>query len=259
VVTPKKPNSRKRKMRIQIIVPLANSQFNEGVKKEAETVAAPDTEIDVVNLDVGPQSIESRYDEFLSTGDIIQKAQKAEAEGYHGIFVDCFGEPGVSVVRELVDIPVVGGFNPAVLTATLICQKFSIITVVNSVNSIIEDLARDLGITSNLASVRDVDIPVLELQDKEKLKQALIKQSLIAIDRDGAQAIVLGCTGMLDVAKEVERILVELGKPAPVIDPTTAAITSLQSLIRCQLSQSRLTYYKPAQKQGVGLLRTWQI
>ena len=246
-------------MKIQIIVPLANSQFNQEVRAEAQTVAAPDTEIDVVNLDEGPQSIESRYAEFLATGDIINKAQKAQADGFDGIFVDCFGEPGVSVVRELVDIPVVGGFDPAVLTATLICQKFSIITVVNSVNSMLEDLARDLGIINNVASIRDVDIPVLELQDKEKLKQALIDQSQKAIDRDGAQAIVLGCTGMLDVAKEVERILAELGKPAPVIDPTTAAITSLQSLIRCQLSQSRLTYYKPVQKQGVGLLRTWQI
>lgn len=246
-------------MKIQIIVPLANSQFNEEVRAEARTVAAPDTEIDVVNLDEGPQSIESRYAEFLATGDIINKAQKAQADGFDGIFVDCFGEPGVSVVRELVDIPVVGGFDPAVLTATLICQKFSIITVVNSVNSMLEDLARGLGIINNVASIRDVGIPVLELQDKERLKQALIYQSQKAIDRDGAQAIVLGCTGMLDVAKEVERILAELGKPAPVIDPTSAAITSLESLIRCGLSQSRLTYYKPAHKQGIGLLRTWRI
>lgn len=246
-------------MRILIIAPIANSEFNQQILQEAATVAAPDAEISVVNLDVGTQSIESRYDEFLDTADIIKKAQQAVQEGIDGIFIDCFGEPGVGVVRELIDIPVVGGFAPAVLTATLICQKFSIITVVDSVVPMIAELARGMGIADNVASIRDVDIPVVDLPDKEKLMKKLLEESVKAIDRDGAQAIVLGCTGMLDIAKELERILAELGKPAPVIDPTTAAITSLQSLIRNKLSQSRLTYYKQEQKRGAGLVRSWRL
>ena len=232
-------------MRIKIIVPLANSDFNELVKKEAETVAAPDTEIEVVNLERGTNAIESRYDEFLNTAEIIKKSQEAQKQGFDGIFIDCFGEPGVGVVRELVDIPVMGGFDAAVLTATAICQKFSIVTVLPNVNSIILDLVRDLGLEQNLASIRNVNIPVSELTDMERLKQQLIQESEKAIDIDHAEAIVLGCTGMLDVAKEVGRVLAELGKPAPVIDPTTTAIAFLQLLIRNQLSQSRLTYYRP--------------
>ncbi|MGD9824206.1 hypothetical protein, partial [Desulfobacter sp.] len=62
-------------------------------------------------------------------------------------------------------------------------------------------------------------------------------------------AIVLGCTGMLGVANGLARILKEKGKPAPVIDPTTTAVTLLQSLIRNGLSQSRLTYFKPEEQK----------
>ena len=246
-------------MKILIIAPVATSQYNEGIKKEAETVAAPDTEIIVVNLDQGPQSIESHFEEFLATADIIKKAQEAQSNGFDGIFIDCFGEPGVEAVRELVDIPVVGGFDPAVLTATLISQKFSIITVEKRVVPMLETLARSLGITNNIASISDVGIPVEELQNIERLKEKLVEESLKAIDREGAQAIVLGCTGMLAVAKVVEQILAELGRPAPVIDPTTTAVTFLQSLIRNKLSQSRLTYYKPEQKQGIGLVSSWHF
>jgi allantoin racemase len=231
-------------MKILIILPVATNVFNEGIGSEAKSVAAPDTEISVINLDRGPQTIESRYEEFWATADLIEKSQAAQKNGVDGIFIACFGEPGVETIRELVEIPVVGGFDPAVLTASIISQKFSIITVEKRVISMLETLARDLGITDNIASIIDVGIPVEELSDKERLKEALVKQSLKAIDRDGAQAIVLGCTGMLDVAKAVQQILAELGKPAPVIDPTTTAVTFLQSLIRNQLSQSRLTYYK---------------
>ena len=231
-------------MKIQIIVPAANSDFNEGIRTEAESASAPDTELSVINLDTGPQTIESRYEEFWATADLIEKSQAAQDNGFDAIFIACFSEPGVEAIRELVEIPVVGGFDPAVLTAKIVSQKFSILTVEKRVVPMLETLARALGIMENVASILDVGIPVEELKDKERLKEALIATSQTAIDRDGAQAIVLGCTGMLDVAQDVQQALLDLDKPAPVISPTTAAVTFLQSLVRNQLSQSRLTYYK---------------
>lgn len=76
----------------------------------------------------------------------------------------------------------------------------------------------------------------------------LFEQSKMAIQNDGAQAIVLGCTGMVDVVNAVSSELKKIGLPAPVIDPSYAAITLLQSLVRCGLSQSRLTYYASSAK-----------
>lgn len=230
--------------KILVIIPIVPTQVVPEVKQEVEQVLAPDFTADYVNVSEGTCFIESRYAEYLNTGEIIRLSKEAEANGYAGIFVDCFGSPGVSIVRELVDIPVVGGFEGAVLMAAAIAQKFSIVTVVPSVDSMLDSQARDLGITDNLASIRNVDIPVKDLSDKKKLTAALIEQSKQAIMVDGAQAIVLGCTGMLDVVTAVAEGLKAANLPAPVIDPTFAAICSLQSLIRCGVSQSRLTYYK---------------
>lgn len=232
-------------MKIRIIVPITDTQFNDGVKSEASSVAPPDMQIEVVNIQVGPASIESRFAEALAAPGILKLATEAQAQGFDGVFVDCFGEPAVSMVREKVDIPVVGGFEPAALLACLISRKFAIITVMPSVVPVIETLAKDLGVSGNITSVREVGIPVDELGDKDKLSRKLLEQARRAIRQEGAEAIVLGCTGMLDVAKQVEGWLKELHEPAPVIDPTTAAITMLEALVRNKLAQSRLTYFPP--------------
>lgn len=231
-------------MKIQVIIPIIETSFNEKVEQEVDSVRAPDCEISLVNIEKGTRYIQSRYAEYLDTGEIVRLSREAQDQGFDGIFVDCFGEPGVSEVRELVEIPVIGGFDAAVLSATIISQRFSIITVVKSVLPMFRGMARALGIIDNITSIREVDIPVLGLQDEELLKFKLLEESQKAIQEDGAEAIVLGCTGMLNVAKDVEKELKLLEMPAPVVDPTTAAIGFLQSLIRNGFSQSRLTYYK---------------
>lgn len=232
------------KKKIMVIIPIIATQYLDDVRHEVERVLAPDFSADYTNVKQGTCFIESRYAEFLNTEDIIRLSREAEKDGYDAIYIDCFGSPGVSIVRELVDIPVIGGFDGAVLMATAIAQKFSIITVVPSVDSMLESEARDLGITNNLASIRNVDIPVQDLTNKKKLIENLLVQSKQAIENDGAEAIVLGCTGMVDVVDAVSEGLKEMNLPAPVIDPSFAAICTLQSLVRCGLSQSRLTYYK---------------
>jgi allantoin racemase len=229
--------------RIMVIIPIVNTRVLDDVKNEVSYVLAPDFTAEYVNVSQGTCTIESRYAEFLNTQDIITLSKEAEVQGFNGVYIDCFGAPGVSIVRELVNIPVVGGFDGAVLMASSIYQKFSIVTVVPSVVPILESQARDLGISDNLASIRNVNMPVQDLGDKTKLISHLLEQSKLAIQEDGAQAIVLGCTGMVDVVDAVSQALKLAGLPAPVIDPSYAAVTLLQSLIRCGLSQSRLTYY----------------
>lgn len=234
--------------KILVIIPIVNTQVLGDVQNEVGHVLAPDFQAVYQNVSQGTCVIESRYAEFLNTADIISLSKTAQDDGFDGIYVDCFGSPGVSTVRELVDIPVVGGFDGAVLMAMSIAQKFSIVTVVPSVVPMLEAQARDLGISSSIASIRNVNMPVQDLGDKTKLIAHLLEQSKIAIQQDGAQAIVLGCTGMVDVVDAVAEGLKQANLPAPVIDPSYASVCLLQSLIRCGVSQSRLTYYASSAK-----------
>ncbi|MBW2064348.1 MAG: hypothetical protein JRJ03_05385 [Deltaproteobacteria bacterium] len=110
-------------------------------------------------------------------------------------------------------------------------------------------LARKLGIESNMASIRDIDTPVLEPEDKSKLQSRLLEQIEKAVAEDGA--VVLGCTGMLGLGQALRDALDKGGKSVPVVEPTAAAIGFLESMIRSGISHSKVTYPKPREKERV--------
>ncbi len=236
-------------MKIKIVIPIISDIFNAEIIKEANQFVSPDTEIDVQHLDKGTASIESVYDEALAAPDIISKVVKAEKDGFQGVFVDCFGDPGVEAAREMVSIPVVGGFQPAALLACMISDSWSVVSVLSSVVPMIKNLAKKQGVEGNVASVRHINTPVLELTDKDMLKEKLMEQIVLAHRDDGAEAIVLGCTGMMGLAKSLEEAASEKGIPVPVIDPTGAAMGFLEMQIRNKISPSKITYPVPGDKE----------
>jgi len=235
-------------MRIKIIVPITSDVFNEEIRREVESYGGPGVEFDVENLDYGPASIECEYDEALAVPDILNKVQKAADEGFDGVVVDCFGDPGVNAARELVRIPVYGGFEPSVLLAAGLGQRLGVVTVLPNVVPMLEDLTKKLGMTDKLVSIRYVNIPVLELGDKAKLEDAIFQQSLEAIQKDNVHVIILGCTGMMGMAKNLEERLKAPGYEVPVIDPAWAAVKMVETYVSMGLKHSRLTYMAPREK-----------
>ncbi|MCK5248514.1 MAG: aspartate/glutamate racemase family protein [Spirochaetaceae bacterium] len=236
-------------MKIKILLPIISDIFNEEVVIEAQQFVSPDTEIIVQNLDKGTASIESVYDEMLGSPDIVTKVIQAEKDGFDGVFVDCFGDPGVEAAREMVSIPVVGGFQPAALLATMLGGYWSVVSVLPSVVPMIRNLARKLGVDGNVASIRHINTPVLELTDKKMLQDKLLEQLIIAHRDDGAEAIVLGCTGMMGLAKNLEAAAAEQGIPMQVVDPTGAALGFLELQVRNKISHSKITYAVPSEKE----------
>ncbi|MGE7903475.1 aspartate/glutamate racemase family protein [Peribacillus sp. NPDC094092] len=238
-------------MKIKVIMPVISDIFNEEIRREIKSYVSENTEVGVCNLDYGPESIESEYDEALCIPNFLEKAKLAEEEGYEGVISDCFGDPGVKPAREILDIPVVGPCESSMLVASSLAKSFSIVTVLPNVVPMIENISKTLGVDGNVASIRYVNIPVLEVQDKEKLKSALFEEMIKAIEHDNAHALVLGCTGFMGVAAELQERLSQKGYDVPVIDPAFAATKMLEILIAMGVKQSRLTYMTPPSKQRV--------
>ena len=236
-------------MKIRIVVPIISTAFNQEVLKEGAQFAAPDVELEVVNIQKGPASIESGFDEMLAAPAIVEEVVRAEKEGCDGVFIDCFGDPGVVAAREMVRLPVVGAFQPSALTACALAGRWSVVTVLKNVVPMLRDLARRLGVESNIASVRDIDTPVLELQDKQVFQKRLLAQIGEAVREDGAEAVILGCTGMIGVARWLQGEMAAAGHPVPVIDPTAAALGYLQLEVRGGLSHSKTCYRSPPAKE----------
>lgn len=208
-----------------------------------------DTVVDSEKLTVGPPSVENEYDEALAAPGVVELCIKAQQEGYDAVFVNCFSEPGVKAARECVDIPVFGGFEPAAHLALGLADKISIVTVVPNVVPLMEGNLAKAHLEGRFVSIRNVNIPVKDLEDHEKVCQAVLAESLQAIRQDSAQAIVLGCTGFVEVAETVQAgLAAQLGCRIPVLEAGQSAVMLCQLCAKMGLRQSRLTYMPPPER-----------
>lgn len=228
-------------MRILVIYPINHDTFIEPATREIDSLNIQDLSFDITHLSKGPNYIENRYQNYQAQEDVIRLAIKAQTDGYDGVFIDVFTDTAVDVIRELIEIPVVGAFEPALLTANLVAQKYSIITAVSGVTPIYEDLSRKLACRDSLVSIRHVDTNICNMLNKEALLQHLIIESEQAI-AEGAQAIILGCTGMVGVKEKLECHLSIPTQFIPVISPAQSAILMLYSLVKQKITQSGIAY-----------------
>ncbi|GHB38601.1 hypothetical protein GCM10010377_31720 [Streptomyces viridiviolaceus] len=149
------------------------------------------------------------------------------------------------------DLPAVGGFEPAVLTSLALGERTGVITVLPNVLPMLNGLVRRYGLTERVGSIRAVDIPVLDLDAGDGLLDALTGQARAAVAAREADVVVLGCTGMLGVAAALQERLTRDGVFVPVVDPTGAAIMWLESQVRLGVRPSRTTYMPPRHKDRV--------
>jgi len=233
-------------MKICVVVPILKQKiFEEITRKELEAARRKDVEISVVSIDKGPASIESAYDEEIAAPWILERIKEAEEKGFDAAIIDCMGDPALQAAREIVSIPVIGPCQASMAIASTLCDKFSVVTVLRSVLPLFRRLAKEYGFESKVASVRSVEVPVLELEEKRsEVKARLLAESKKAVEEDEAGAIILGCTGMIGMARELQEAL-----GIPVIDPAVASMKLAESLVDMKISHSKLVYPKPPEKE----------
>lgn len=206
--------------------------------------AAPGTEVDIADIDEGPASIESVYEEYLSIPSTVEKVIEAEKEGYDAAILGCYGDPGLDAAREVTEKMVVVGPGEAGVMAAAMCgNKFSIITVTASIVNALHHMVEKAGVAKKLASVRAIETPVLELAgDRDATLAKLVEEARNAVETDRADTLVLGCMsmGFLGAAEEMSEAL-----GLPVVNPGRISLTMAEALVRTGLSHSKLAYMTP--------------
>ncbi|OLP61251.1 Asp/Glu/hydantoin racemase [Xaviernesmea oryzae] len=237
-------------MRILIVNPNTTASMTEKAAIAARAVAAPGTEILARTSTMGPASIEGYYDGAMALPGLLQAIRAGEAEGCDAVVIACFDDTGLDAARALASVPVLGLCGSALMTAGFLAQRFSVVTTLERSRVLIDNLARHYGMAGR-ARVRAADIPVLDLEHPgsgalERL-QAEIER---ALDEDGAEAIVLGCAGMADLAARLQG---QYG--VPVIDGVSAAVKQAEALVAQGLKTSkRSAYAAPLAKSYLGAM-----
>jgi allantoin racemase len=235
-------------MRILVINPNTTASMTAKIGAAAASVASPGTEIVPVNPLDGPPSIEGYFDEVFAIPGIIAEMSKApEMDAY---VIACFDDTGLDAARCSSPAPVIGIGEAAFHLASLVSGKFSVVTTLaRSVPAIEHNLAK-YGLASRCARVRSSEVPVLDLElPGSDARRKISAEIARAVAEDHAEAIVLGCAGMADLANSLSQ---EHG--LPVLDGVTCAVTLAESLFKVGLKTSKIGgYAMPRAKRFAGI------
>ncbi len=234
-------------MRIHIVNPNTTRSMTEKIGAAAKAAASPGVDVTAVNPDFGPASIEGYFDEAFSVPGLIEEIGKArEADAF---IIACFDDTGLDAARCATEAPVVGIGEAGFHMASLVAAKFSVVTTLSrSIIPIEHNLAK-YGLIARCARVRAAEVPVLALEEPgSKARVTIEKEIARALAEDGAEAIVLGCAGMADLARDLSRMA-----GVPVLDGVACAVALAESLVRIGLRTSkRRTYAQPLPKLYAG-------
>ncbi len=237
-------------MRILLVNPNTTASMTEKAAVAARAVAAAGTEIISATSRMGPVSIEGHYDGAMALPGLLAELKDRQAEGYDAAIIACFDDTGLEAARSFCDVPVLGLCESAVATAGFLAQRFTVVTTLERSRVLIDNLVRRYGMGSR-ARVRASDIPVLELENEASSAIGKLRAEIErALAEDGAEAIVLGCAGMTDLARELQA---HYG--VPVVDGVAAAVKQAEALVSLGLSTSkRGSYASPLPKPYLGAM-----
>ncbi len=183
----------------------------------------PEHRVSFHELADGPPVIETQRHVEAVTVPVCDFLAAHPADAY---VIGCFSDPGLYLAREEIEAPVLGIAECAYREAAALGRRFGIVSI--SATSVARHAraVQVLGLAAQLAGDRPLDLGVLDLLDEDRAVERIVEVGIELRDRDGADALVLGCATMGAYRPRVEAAL-----RMPVVDPTQAAVVRASALL----------------------------
>jgi allantoin racemase len=153
-------------------------------------------------------------------------------------------DSGVAALRSVLDIPVLGPGKVSMLTALMLGDKFSVLAMASRWKPLYKKALDELGLHHKCASVRAIEVTAdnqaLLSGKEEDVFPLLEKAAYEAIEKDGAEVLILGSTTMHQAHLYLSQRL-----PVPVINPGPLSYKMAEAALGLGLSQSRKAYPRP--------------
>jgi allantoin racemase len=210
-----------------LINPNTTASITDLVLKTAKRFAAKGTTLRAVTGAFGPRYIASRIG-YAIAGHAAVDALANDTARKDAVVLACFGDPGLAALKEVSRVPVVGMAEAAILQASAVGKRFSIVTGGARWKPMLEEFVAAQGMSARLASVRTVAPTGADIARNPKAAMALLAKGCAACVReDGADVVILGGAGLAGLAAKL-RAAVDV----PLLDCVACAISLAESLAK---------------------------
>ncbi len=211
----------------------------------------------------GNWPVESREEFCLVAAGRLPIVREACNSGkYNAIVLLGGGEPGFPESREIArrhGLPVTACAFSQMHIASMLGHKFSVIDHAEIHNMYYYDLVVQHGFSGRCASIRNINFPlprpahsdVPNIQDekakamrgeKSAMLEAAVTEALAAIEEDGAEVIIFGCSATFWMRPFLQQRLGEIGWEVPVLEGYSCAITLAKTMVSLGLDASGLAF-----------------
>jgi allantoin racemase len=204
-------------MKILVINPNSSVPITEKMQLAVADFSRLGAEVVVIRDPQGPDGIKCQADIDFAASRMVGLIRQHEADAY---VVGCFSDPGLAQAREEIERPILGIGESSFSLASSLAPRFGILAVVAASVPRHMRYIRQLGYSERLAGDRPIGVTVTSLYDNDILDPVLEAATLLR-DVDGAQSLVLGCSGLGFIRQKIEDAI-----GLPVIDPTQAAVAA---------------------------------
>jgi len=232
--------------RVLVLVPfpMTDDQLALRTAQQKAVALGPDIAFDYRPVRAGPDRYVSHADTTLADLSMLEAGQSAEADGYDAVCIDTMSDSGVAALRSVLDIPVIGPGRASMLTALMLGDRFSVLTMWDAWKPLYKKTIAELNIASHCASIRAINVTPDNrnlLGGKEDEIFPLLETAARAcVAEDGAEVILLGSTTMHEAHGYLAGRL-----EVPVVNPGPLTYKLAEALLGLGLSQSRKAYPKP--------------
>lgn len=215
-------------MRILWINPVGTDLFDIDTRNILNLAKQEGTQVDVVSLPAGrPKHLEYHAYEGLVIGDLVRLTHEA-ANNYDAIVIGCFYDVGLREAREVSGRSIVTApCQSATAIASNLGNTFSVLVGRRKWIPKMRENVHTYGHGHRLVSMRPLDLGVHDFQaDHNRTCDRLLTEGRKAVQEDGAEVLILGCTAEYGFHETMQA---ELG--VPVIDAVLSPFKYAEFLV----------------------------
>ncbi len=235
-------------MRILIANPNTTQAITDRIAAVAANAASPGTEIVAVTARFGAQYIATRAEAVLGAHAVLELFAE-HAEGCDAAIVAAYADPGLGAARELLNIPVVGMAEAAMLTACMLGRRFAVLTFAVALEPWYQECIEYNGLQARSAGVFCLDEPFNDINTVAEEKAAKLAELANRAIGAGADVCILGGAPLSGLAAQLrDKVAI------PLVDGVAAAVRQAETLAALNPRKPIAgTFRRPGPKQMTGI------